>query len=99
MQSFGQLLRFYRRRCSDPLRGGLLTQERLGELIGDEIGGTGFSGAAVSDWERDKSKISADDRLVLVALATVLKQCGGLQTQAEADEMLRLGNYRALDDE
>jgi hypothetical protein len=99
MQSFGQLLRIYRRRCSDPIRGGLLTQERLGELIGDEIGGTGFSGAAVSDWERDKSKISADDRLVLVALATVLKQCGGLKTQVEADEMLRVGNYRALDAE
>jgi hypothetical protein len=99
MQSFGQLLRIYRRRCSDPLRGGLLTQERLGELIGDEIGGTGFSGAAVSDWERDKSKINADDRLVLVALATVLNQCGGLKNQAEADELLRLGNYRALDDD
>ena len=70
MQTFGHLLRIYRRRCADPLRGGLLTQERLGELIGAEIGDVGYSGAAVSDWERDKSKINADDRLVRVPAPT-----------------------------
>ncbi|MCL4262707.1 MAG: hypothetical protein KJ069_05810 [Anaerolineae bacterium] len=97
MTTFGHLLRLYRRQCSDPLRGGALTQSRLGELIGDEIGHAGYSGAAVSDWERDKSKIHADDRLVLVALLAVLHQCGGLHTPTEANAFLAVGNYRALD--
>lgn len=98
MKSFGQLLRHYRRYGSDPLRGGLLTQARLGELIGDELGHTGYSGAAVSDWERDKSKIHADDRLVLLALISTLYRCGGLPSLAEASELLTVGNYRALDE-
>ena len=62
MRSFGQMLRFHRRQCHDDLRGGLLTQERLGELIGHELGDAGYTGAAVSDWERDKSSIGKDDR-------------------------------------
>ena len=97
MPSFGQQLRYYRRECRDPQRGGLLTQERLGELLGVALGDTGYSAAAVSDWELDKSKIGADYRLVLVNLVGVLQQCGGLHTPAEADELLGAGNYRALD--
>ena len=46
MASFGQLLRIHRRQCSDPLRGGSLTQERLGELLGETLGDDGYSGAA-----------------------------------------------------
>ncbi len=95
--SFGRLLRYHRRKCSDPLRGGLLTQERLGELLGEELGDRGYSGAAVSDWERDQSQIHKDDRAVLIALMNVLNQTGGLSTMAEANELLLLGNYRALD--
>ena len=98
MRSFGQWLRHHRRQASDPLRGGLLTQARLGELIGDALGDAGYSGAAVSDWERDKSKISEDDRLVLVALLEVLHQCQGLDSMEAADRLLRAGNYRALDE-
>lgn len=96
--SFGHLLRTYRRQSTDPLRGGALTQARLGELIGHQLGHTGYSGAAVSDWERDKSKIHADDRLVLAALLAVLHQCGSLHTPAEANTFLAAGNYRALDE-
>ncbi len=96
-KSFGQLLSFYRRQCSDPLRGGLLTQERLGELLGVALGDAGYTSAAVSYWEQDKSRLSANDRLVLVGLVTVLHQCGGLRSPAEADELLYAGNYRALD--
>lgn len=98
MSTFGQLLRQYRRQCADPLRGGMLTQARLGELLGDELGHAGYSGAAVSDWERDKSKIHADDRPVLVALTAVLHHCGGLETVDAANSFLTAGNYRALDD-
>jgi GTPase SAR1 family protein len=79
------------------LRGGLLTQERLGELLGEELGDRGYSGAAVSDWERDQSQIHKDDRAVLIALMNVLNQTGGLSTMEEANELLLLGNYRALD--
>ncbi|MFO7678530.1 MAG: NACHT domain-containing protein [Chloroflexota bacterium] len=99
MTTFGQQLRTYRRQCQDPLRGGALTQVRLGELLGDELGDMGYSGAAISDWERDQSKINADDRLVLVSLIAVLHRGGGLPTLAEANQFLRAGNYRALDDQ
>jgi hypothetical protein len=97
MDSFGQLLRHYRRQSTDPVRGGLLTQSRLGELLGEELGHMGYSGAAISDWERDKSKIHADDRHLLVALARVLVHCGAVQTAVEVNHWLETGNYRALD--
>ena len=80
------------------MRGGLLTQGRLGELIGDVLGDAGYSRTAVSDWELGKSHISAVDRRVLLALLAVLHECEGLLTSAEADELLAAGNFRALDD-
>ena len=98
MASFGQLLRLHRRQCRDPLRGGHLTQERLGELIGETLGDAGYTGAAVSEWERDKSKIDEDNRTVLIGLVSTLQRCGGLDSPAEADALLQAGNYRALDD-
>lgn len=97
MNSFGQMLRVHRRQCHDELRGGLLTQERLGEQLGYELGDTGYSGAAVSDWERDKSSIDKDDRLVLVGLVSLLHRQGGLNRLDEADALLSAGNYRPLD--
>lgn len=97
MDTFGQLLRQYRRQCSDPLRGGMLTQARLGELLGDELGHAGYSGAAVSDWERDKSKIHADDRHLLLALTAVLQRCGGIASLEQANSLMTIGNYRAFD--
>lgn len=97
MESFGQLLRYHRRHCSDPMRGGLLTQERFGELIGYELGDAGFTGAAVSDWERDKSRINVDDRIVLISIITILHNCGGLNQPEEANQLLNQGNYRGLD--
>ncbi|MCB8944643.1 MAG: hypothetical protein H6658_12915 [Ardenticatenaceae bacterium] len=96
MDSFGQILRHLRRQSRDPLRGGLLTQERLGEMLGDVLGDAGYSGAAVSDWERDKSKINEDDRLVLLALMTVLRDCGAVQQSSQANQLLLAGNYRRL---
>jgi hypothetical protein len=98
MASFGQLLRLHRRQCRDPLRGGLLTQERLGELIGVTLGDAGYTGAAVSEWERDKSKIDEDNWIVLIGLVSTLHRCGGLDSPAEADALLQAGNYRALND-
>jgi hypothetical protein len=59
----------------------------------------GYSGAAVSDWERGKSKINADERLVLVTMIKVLHDHGGLQTVELANLLLEAGNYRALDED
>lgn len=97
MSRFGTLLRAHRRQCQDPLRGGMLTQERLGELLGEVLGHAGYSGAAISDWERSRSKIDEDDRPVLIALLSVLVACHGLRTVREANELLHAGNYRGLD--
>lgn len=97
MASFGQLLRRHRRQCRDPQRGGLLTQERLGELLGHTLGDAGYTGAAVSEWERDKSKIDEDNRPVLIGLIETLHRHDGLATAAEANALLHAGNYRALD--
>ena len=98
MTDFGTLLRIIRNRCVDPdIPRRSLTQERFGELVGKELGVQGsFSGAAVSDWERGKSRIRADDRLVLIRLLIVLHKQGGLRTIPEANELLEAGNYRAL---
>lgn len=99
MPKFGEALRSFRQSSNDPERlNRRLTQERLGELIGDELGDMGFSGAAISDWERGKSRINAQDRNVLVALMKILHRCDGLKTPAEADAFLNSGNYRALDE-
>lgn len=96
--TFGESLRSFRQASNDPDRlNKRLTQERLGELIGHELGDFGFTGAAISDWERGESIINAQDRNVLIALIQVLHKCDGLQTLVEANQFLETGNYRALD--
>jgi hypothetical protein len=98
MNEFGNLLRKHREDCHDPFNPmRKLSQVRLGEILGNELGTQGYSGAAVSDWERGKSKIHADERLVLVSLIKVLHDCGGLVTLEQANHLLTMGNYRALD--
>jgi hypothetical protein len=97
MSEFGELLRKYRQSCKYPLTNKQLSQERLGELLGNELGlFGGYTGAAVSDWERGESKIHADDRLLLVGLIKVLYECGGLKSVLEANVLLDAGNYRSL---
>lgn len=97
--AFGNALRAFRQASNDPDRlNRRLTQERLGELIGSEMDDRGFTGAAVSDWERGESNINANDRSVLLALIKVLHKCGGLKTLTEGNRFLELGNYRSLND-
>lgn len=100
VSEFGDRLRKFREHCTDPNRAGQkLSQKRLGELLGMELGmKVGYTGAAVSDWERGASKIHADDRRVLVGLLKVLHQHNGLKSLAEANELLEAGNYRVLDE-
>ena len=98
MTEFGEQLRRFRHRCTDSKSPhGKLTQEKFGELVGAELGIHSYTGAAVSDWERGKSKIHADDRPLLMALIKVLHDCGGIRTIEEANELLNAGNYRNLD--
>lgn len=97
MTTFGEALRAIRQMSHDPERNQrLLSQGRLGELIGHMLEDGGFSGAAVSNWERGDSRISAEDRKVLIALIKVLHKCGGLKTPEDANQLLEAGNYRAL---
>jgi len=98
--TFGEILRTFRQASNDPKRlNRRLSQERLGELMGHEMGDFGFSGAAVSNWERGENKISVEDRNVLIALIKVLHKCDGLRTLKDANQLLEAGNYRALHDD
>lgn len=100
MTIFGDTLRKFRQASNDPERlNRRLSQERLGELIGRELNNWGYTGAAISDWERGKSRISADDRDILLALVNVFRRCGGIQTVLHANQLLETGNYRPLDQE
>lgn len=100
MTTFGKTLCAFRQASNDPDRlNRRLSQERLGRLIGEEMGDLGFTGAAVAYWESSESKISAEDRKVLIALIQVLHRCGGLRTITEANRLLELGNYRVLDED
>jgi hypothetical protein len=97
VNAFGEALRRLRQMTRDlenPNRP--LSQARLGVLIGHIMDDRGFTGAAVSDWERGKSRINAEDRDVLIALVKALYKCGGIKTFRDADELLEAGNYRAL---
>jgi hypothetical protein len=97
MATFGETLRTFREMTHDPARHGRpLSQARLGELIGHMMEDRGFSGAAVSDWERGQSIISVEDWNVLIALIKVLYKYGGIKTHHDANELLEVGNYRAL---
>ena len=98
MTDFGKLLRLHREQRRDPNKGRGLSQQRLGELLGEELGTTGYSGAAVSDWENNKSKVHKDDRLLLITIFRVLYKNGGLKTLLEAESLMEAGNYRALNE-
>lgn len=99
--TFGQNIRFFRERCSDRERKrGQLSQERLGELIGSKLGiEGGLTGAAISEWERDKKRPRSDERNILIALVKTLYECKGIQTVEEANELLESGDYRALNED
>jgi hypothetical protein len=95
--TFGEVLRTFRESTRDPQRHNRpLSQARLGELIGHTMQDRGFTGAAVSDWERGESKIHVEDRNVLIAIIKVLYKYYGIKTQQDANELLEVGDYRAL---
>lgn len=96
MEDFGVLLRRYRLHTQTK-NGKPLSQVALGERLGRAIGlDSGYSGAAVSDWERNKSQIHKDDRVILLHLIQILYQLNGIATLTDANKLLQVGNYRAL---
>lgn len=97
-KSFGELLRKYRGNSKEPHSHKRLTQQRLGELLGEELGiPGGYSGAAISDWERGESAIHHHDRRLLLSIVKILYGRGGIENIAAANELLAAGNYRGLD--
>jgi hypothetical protein len=99
MDHFGAILREYRQGSNDPeFPGRRLSQGRLGELLSRELKlSKAYSAAAISDWEREASRIHADNRFLLVCLIKTLRHCGGLTTVEKANNFLLAGNYRPLD--
>lgn len=94
--NFGRQLRLFRQQTFDPQSKKALSQQKLGELLGIEMKDFGFSGAAISEWERNKSRIHASNRFVLISLVRVLKQYGGIETISDANLLLESGGYSAL---
>jgi hypothetical protein len=92
---FGKQLYIFRQQCRDSKTGKTLSQQQLGEFLREELG-VRYSGAAVSDWERNQSRINVNDRLLLISLIKILKRLGGIKTPADANLLLEAGNYRAL---
>jgi hypothetical protein len=100
MTSFGNQLRIFRQRGHDSKSPhGKLTQESFGELVGAEFGIHSYTGAAVSDWERGKTKIHAEDRRLLMAMLKVLHDYEGIRTVDDANRLLKAGNFSNLDPE
>jgi hypothetical protein len=97
MTEFGRQLRTFRHRCNDQNSPhGKLTQEKFGEFIGEELG-IDYTGAAISDWEREKTRIHAEDRPLLLAIIKVLHEYGGLRTINDANQLLNAGHFSSLD--
>lgn len=98
MSKFGQQLRYFRERASDPDLGkDRLTQARLGELIGHTLGlAEAISFQTISRWENGRPTIAADDRPLQLALVQVLHHTRGLASPQDADDLLTAGHFCGL---
>lgn len=91
-KSFGRGLRVFRLKAN-------LTQTRFGELLGNQLGMDGYSAAAISSWERDRTFINARDRYLLIKIVKILIEQGGITTPHEANQLLTSGGFSTLDTE
>ncbi len=97
MSEFGTLLKQHREKCTSPhLRGGRLSQKRLGELLGEKLGDYGYSGVTIHNWEYGKTKIAPEQRALLIAIIEILVEYDGMVLLEEANGLLRAGYYAAL---
>jgi hypothetical protein len=94
---FGQQLNIHIRNSKDPERGGRLTQERFAEYLRRHEAVV-VSRSTVNGWVHSASaKIKPEERHVLLAVISVLYECGGLETEEEANALLNIGGFKNLD--
>ena len=100
-RSFGKALKLYRRDCRDPEYGGMLTQERLAELLSARTDDASYpSASTLAYWEADKNLPDAFKRRdALIALIGLFAELGPLKTTREANQFLAAGGYAALSEE
>ena len=96
MTTFGNQLKYFRLRTSDPKTGRAITQERLAELLEEELDLPGYNNKLISRWERNKQHIDVSERTLLLGLIMILTKYGGIQTPGEADTWLESGGYRPI---
>ena len=96
MSDFGDMLRTLRRNTTDPLRGGMLTQARMVDLLQQMDEEVTYSTQAYAMWEAGKRKIHADNRPLLIAIIQALVSCDSISTVDEANKLLRAGWYSEL---
>ncbi|MBL8050892.1 MAG: helix-turn-helix transcriptional regulator [Anaerolineales bacterium] len=98
ISKFGEQLRKLRFLCRHPETGKQMTQSQFAEFLYTEIDIL-YSNTAISDWEIGKSRIDVNDRRLLCAIIKILKQLGGVKALSDANFLLELGDYRALNQE
>ncbi len=95
---FGDLLRFYRGKTVDRDVGKPLSQEKLARRISEQIGLI-ITRNIVSNWENGKSDLHPQkDRNLLTSIVATLYKYRGIATLDEANHLLEVGDYRALDE-
>ena len=97
MTQFGDLLKHYRKRCSDARTGKKLTQRRLADLLSKEPHIGAVTDATISNWERGVYPIDHADRAILIGLLKIFHQYCGVANLSEANALLQTGGYRDLD--
>jgi len=95
MPQFGQKLKGFRQRTRDLETQKPLTQQQIAELL-EKKTGIFYSHVTISNWERNVSTIHQDERVLLVALVSILHTHQGIISKEEAEEFLHAGNYRRL---
>lgn len=95
MSRFGELLKQYRLRSRRSEDGRHLTQEQFSVLI-DHHDPPKFNASTVSRWETGARRIRSDDRRTLLKIVNVLVDYQGIQSVAEADNLLQAGGYSQL---
>ena len=93
--NFGEQLRIFRGQCRHPQTGRPITQIQFAEFLYVETKLL-YTGAAISDWENNKSKIDPSYRSVLVGIIKVLRKYGGITKLEKANQFLEAGNHRDL---
>lgn len=101
---FGELLGKHRRNSREPEKGGILSQDRLltelSKLPYNNERFERYTASRISNLESGREVLHQKrDRGVLLGIIQVLRQCGGITSLEEANELLLAGQYSPLSDE